>query len=130
MILITAATGQVGSEALNALVAAGTEVRALVRDPCAFEAPEGVQVVQCDFDDDTSMAKALKEVGVMLLAATPDAYAMVEIRPIAVKARLRLAATTTSSIACQQYEHDVEADSVWQHSLTGRHIEGEQCRKE
>ena len=33
MILITAATGQVGSAALNVLVAAGAEVRALVRDP-------------------------------------------------------------------------------------------------
>jgi uncharacterized protein YbjT (DUF2867 family) len=33
MILITAATGQVGRAALKALIGAGTEVRALVRDP-------------------------------------------------------------------------------------------------
>ena len=74
MILITAATGQVGSAALNVLLAAGTKVRALVRDPSAFAAPEGVQVVQGDFDDDTSMAKALKGVAVMLLAGrdSPD----------------------------------------------------------
>jgi uncharacterized protein YbjT (DUF2867 family) len=62
MMLITAATGQVGSAALNALVAAGSQVRALVRDPSAFAAPEGVQVVQGDFDGDTSMAKALEGV--------------------------------------------------------------------
>ena len=68
MILITAATGQVGRAALNVLVAAGAEVRALVRDPSAFAAPEGVQVVQGDFDDDTSMAYALERVAVMLLA--------------------------------------------------------------
>ena len=74
MILITGVTGQVGSAALNALVAAGAEIRALVRDPSAFAAPEGVQVVQGDFDDDTSMAKALKGVAVMLLAGrdSPD----------------------------------------------------------
>ena len=45
MILITAATGQVGRAALKALVGAGSEVRALVRDPSPFEAPEGVQVL-------------------------------------------------------------------------------------
>lgn len=68
MILITAATGQVGSAALSALAVAGSEVRALVRDPSTFTAPEGVQVVQGDFDDDTSIANALKGVTVMLLA--------------------------------------------------------------
>ena len=68
MILIAAASGQVGSAALNVLVAAGAEARALVRDPSTFAAPEGVQVVQGDFDDDTSIAEALKGVSVMLLA--------------------------------------------------------------
>jgi uncharacterized protein YbjT (DUF2867 family) len=43
---------------VNALVADSAEVRALVRDPSAFAAPEGVQVVQGDFDDYVSMAKA------------------------------------------------------------------------
>jgi uncharacterized protein YbjT (DUF2867 family) len=59
---------------LRVLVAAGAEVRALVRDPSAFAAPEGVDVVQGDFDDDTSIAKALKGVTVMLLAGrdSPD----------------------------------------------------------
>ena len=68
MILVTAATGQVGSVALNVLVEAGAEVRALIRDPSAFAAPEGVQVVQGDFDDDPSIAEALKGVSVILLA--------------------------------------------------------------
>ena len=74
MILITAATGQVGSAALNALAVAGSEVRALVRDPSVFTAPEDVQVVQGDFDDDASIANALKGVTVMLLAGrdSPD----------------------------------------------------------
>ena len=74
MILITAAIGQVGSVALNALVAAGAVVSALVRNPSGFEAPEGLQVVQGDFDDDASIAKALKGVAFMLLAGrdSPD----------------------------------------------------------
>jgi hypothetical protein len=33
MILITAATGQVGREAINGLIATGAPLRALVRDP-------------------------------------------------------------------------------------------------
>jgi uncharacterized protein YbjT (DUF2867 family) len=67
VILITAATGQVGSAALNALVAVGAEVPALVRDPTAFAAPEGVDVVQGD--DNTSIAKALRAVAFMVLVA-------------------------------------------------------------
>jgi uncharacterized protein YbjT (DUF2867 family) len=74
MILITAATGQVGSAAMNALVASGKEVRALVRRPSVFAGPEGVQVVQGSFDDDRSLARALEGVDVMLLAGrdSPD----------------------------------------------------------
>jgi uncharacterized protein YbjT (DUF2867 family) len=74
MILITGATGQVGSEAMTALVVAGAEVRALVRRPSGFAGPEGVQVVQGSFDDDRSLARALEGVDVMLLAGrdSPD----------------------------------------------------------
>jgi uncharacterized protein YbjT (DUF2867 family) len=74
MILVTAATGQVGSAALTALVSAGTKVRALVRDPSALAAPERVQVVKGDFGDDSSLARALEGVVVMLLAGrdSPD----------------------------------------------------------
>ena len=53
---------------MKALVAVGAEVRALVRTPAAFAAPEGVQVVQGSFDDDGSLAGALAGVDVMLLA--------------------------------------------------------------
>ena len=99
MILITAATGQVGSEALNALVAAGTEVRALVRNPSAFAAPEGVQVVPGDFNDDPSMAKALKEVAIILLAGRdgPDSVSqhrrvLVHLRQAGVRHVVKLSA--------------------------------------
>jgi uncharacterized protein YbjT (DUF2867 family) len=74
MILITGATGQVGSAAMNALVAAGAEVRALVRRPSGFAGPEGVEVVRGSFDDDRSLVRALEGVDVMLLVGrdSPD----------------------------------------------------------
>ena len=74
MILITGATGQVGSAAMSALVTIGAEVRALVRTSSRFETPDGVQIVQGSFDDDGSLAGALKGVEFMLLAGrdSPD----------------------------------------------------------
>ena len=56
------------------IVAAGAEVRALVRRPCGFAGLEGVQVVQGSFDDDRSLARALEGVDVMLLVGrdSPD----------------------------------------------------------
>lgn len=74
MILITGATGQVGREAVKALVAARLAVRALVRNPSAAARLQGVQTVQGDFDDDASLARALDGIGAMLLAGrdSPD----------------------------------------------------------
>ena len=59
---------------MNAFVAAGAEVCALVRRPSGFAGPEGVQVVQGSFDDDRSLARALEGVDVMLLVGrdSPD----------------------------------------------------------
>jgi uncharacterized protein YbjT (DUF2867 family) len=120
MILITAATGQVGSAALNALVAAGTEVRALVRDPSTFAAPEGVKVVQGDFDDDTSMAKAFKGVAVMLLAGrdSPDSVSqhrrvLAQVRQTGVRHIIKLSAigaSPESPIALMREHHEVDEE--------------------
>src|SRR5208282_2183509 len=73
-ILITGATGQVGREAANALVAAGTSVRALVRNPSGHLRLRGVQVAQGDFEDDASLARAFDGINAMLLAGrdSPD----------------------------------------------------------
>jgi uncharacterized protein YbjT (DUF2867 family) len=118
MILVTAASGQVGSAALNVLVAAGAEVRALVRDPSAFAAREGVPVVQGDFDDDTSMAKALKGVAVMLLAGrdSPDSVsqhrrALAQARQAGVRHIVKLSAigaSPESPIALMREHHEVD----------------------
>ena len=120
MILITAATGQVGSAALNTLVAAGTEVRALVRDPSAFAAPECVDVIQGDFDDDASMAKALKGVAVMLLAGRdgPDSVSqhrrvLAQVREAGVRHVVKLSAigaSPESPIALMREHHEVDEE--------------------
>ena len=120
MILINAATGQVGSAALNVRVAAGSEVRALVRDPSAFAAPEGVQVVQGDFDDDTSMANALKGVAVMLLAGrdSPDSVfqhrrVLAQVRQAGVGHVVKLSAigaSPESPIALMREHHELDEE--------------------
>ena len=120
MILITAATGQVGRAALKALVGAGTEVRALVRDPSPFEAPEGVQVVHGDFEDDTSIAKALKGVSVMLLAGrdSPDSVSqhrrvLAQVRQAGVRHVVKLSAigaSPESPIALMREHHEIDEE--------------------
>jgi uncharacterized protein YbjT (DUF2867 family) len=120
MILVTAATGQVGSAALHVLAAAGAEVRALVRDPSAFAAPEGVDVVQGDFDDDASMAKALKGVAVMLLAGrdSPDSVSqhrrvLAQVREARVRHVVKLSAigaSPMSPMALMREHHEVDEE--------------------
>src|SRR6516165_10673266 len=120
MILVTAATGQVGSAALNVLAAAGAEVRAVVRDPSAFAAPEGVQVAQGDFDDDASMAKALNGIAVMLLAGrdSPDSVSqhrrvLAQVRQAGVRHMVKLSAigaSPESPIALMREHHEVDEE--------------------
>jgi uncharacterized protein YbjT (DUF2867 family) len=77
VILITAATGQVGSQTAQELLRAGTPVTALVRDPSRATALSGAEVVAGSFEDDASLARALDGVDAMLLAGrdSPDAVA-------------------------------------------------------
>jgi uncharacterized protein YbjT (DUF2867 family) len=60
MILITGATGTVGSEVVKRLSAHGVQVRAATRDPRKAEAHRlpHVQFVQGDFEDVESMRRA------------------------------------------------------------------------
>lgn len=60
MILVTGATGTNGSEVLKALAARGVPARAMMRSaPPAGDVPSGITVVEGDFDDDASLARAL-----------------------------------------------------------------------
>lgn len=70
MILITGATGNIGSELVRLLVAAGEKVRVLARDPKkAGKLGSGVEVVQGDLDHAETLGPALRGVDKGLLLA-------------------------------------------------------------
>ncbi|MFD0684349.1 NAD(P)H-binding protein [Actinomadura fibrosa] len=72
MLLVTGATGNIGSELVRILATADEPVRALVRKPPATEVP-GVEYVTGDLDDPASLAPALVGVrGVFLLPGYRD----------------------------------------------------------
>lgn len=59
MILVTGATGNVGSEVVGALAARGASVRAVVRNQPGATVPAGVKVVQGDLELPESLTPAL-----------------------------------------------------------------------
>jgi uncharacterized protein YbjT (DUF2867 family) len=73
-ILVTGATGAVGSLVVQRLAAAGAEVKALVRQPGKVSFPAGVTEVVGDLTDVVSMRAALSSVRTLFLlnAVTPD----------------------------------------------------------
>jgi uncharacterized protein YbjT (DUF2867 family) len=74
MILVTGATGAVGSAVVEHLVADGQPVRALVRDPAkaAGVLPESVELARGDLLDAASIGAALEGVDRMFLLSPPD----------------------------------------------------------
>ncbi|MGE3291864.1 MAG: NmrA family NAD(P)-binding protein [Geminicoccaceae bacterium] len=120
MILVSATTGQVGRAALNALAGGGTGIRALVRNPSALVAPDGVQIVQGDFDDDASIARALDGVTVMLLAGrdSPDSVSqhrrvLAQTRQAGVRHIVKLSAigaSPGSPVALMREHHEVDEE--------------------
>ena len=73
MILVTGATGKVGSQLIEQLTVAGEPVRALVCDPekAARALPEKVELARGDLDDVASIAAALEGVERLFLLAPP-----------------------------------------------------------
>lgn len=66
-ILVTGATGNVGRNVVNQLVARGADVRALVRDPSKADLPAGVEVVQGDLLDVDSLRRVMSGVSTLFL---------------------------------------------------------------
>jgi len=73
-ILVTGATGTIGSLVVQGLASAGAEVRAFVRTPGKQSSPAGVKEVVGDLTDVPSMRAALSSVRTLFLlnAVTPD----------------------------------------------------------
>jgi uncharacterized protein YbjT (DUF2867 family) len=73
-ILVTGATGNIGSAVTARLAEAGADVRALARDPDKLKAPKGVRAVAGDFTDIPSIRAAFEGVDTLFLlnAVTPD----------------------------------------------------------
>lgn len=74
MILVTAATGNVGRPLVELLVAAGADVRAVTRNPAAARLPGGVEVVAGDPSEPDTMAAALD--GVTAIFVNPRAVGL------------------------------------------------------
>ncbi len=74
LILVTAATGTVGSEVVKQLIQANQEVRVLARDPAKAKMKFGtaVEIVKGDFDNPVSLHAALKNVEAAFLATAPS----------------------------------------------------------
>ncbi|WP_312621314.1 SDR family oxidoreductase [Agrobacterium pusense] len=75
-ILVTGATGNIGSQVVQHLVKHGADVRALVRDPSKANFPAGVSVAKGDFLDVDSLRSAFNGISTLFLlnAVSPDEF--------------------------------------------------------
>ncbi|MEU8030132.1 NAD(P)H-binding protein [Streptomyces sp. NPDC049099] len=71
MILVTGATGTIGSDVVRQLAARGEKVRALTRDPAKARVPSGVEVVRGDLREPASLQAALEGVTAAFLLRPP-----------------------------------------------------------
>jgi uncharacterized protein YbjT (DUF2867 family) len=71
MILITGATGKIGTYVLSQLISRGAPVRVMARNPAKLQ-PGPYEVVQGDFEDPASLAQAVDGVEAAYLVTTPQ----------------------------------------------------------
>jgi uncharacterized protein YbjT (DUF2867 family) len=71
-ILVTGARGHVGRAVLEALVAAGQDVRASSRDATTLDVPDGVAKVSADLEDASTLDAALEGVSGVFLYTRPQ----------------------------------------------------------
>ncbi|MER6345865.1 SDR family oxidoreductase [Streptomyces sp. NPDC001595] len=75
MILVTGATGTIGSDLVRQLAARGEKVRALTRDLDRASVPSGVEVVRGDYRDPESVRAAMDAVTAAFLVGVPGSGA-------------------------------------------------------
>jgi uncharacterized protein YbjT (DUF2867 family) len=118
MILITAATGQIGRAATRTLVASGARVRALVRDPSRAAGLDGAELVKGSFENEASLARALDGVQSVLLAGRDNPGYVAQLERIVaaaasahvehVVALSAIGAAASSPTALMRDHHEVE----------------------
>lgn len=74
MILVTGATGTIGSELVRQLVARDLPVRAMTREPSRWQPTAGVTVVQGDFEDADSLRRATEGAREVFLLSAPGPW--------------------------------------------------------
>ncbi|MER5525810.1 NAD(P)H-binding protein [Streptomyces sp. NPDC002677] len=105
MILVTGATGTIGSDVVRQLAERGTKVRALTRDPAKARVPAGVEVVRGDYGDPASLAAALAGATAAFLLRPPgpdageDAALVAAARTAGVGRLVKLSAIATGDPA-------------------------------
>jgi len=123
MILVTGATGTIGSEVVRQLAERGDTVRALTRDPARAQVPAGVDVVRGDYADAESLAAAMAGVDAAFLVgmlgpgkADSDAALVAAARRAGVRRVVKLSAIGTGDPSLGEF-------STW-------HMSGEQAVRE
>lgn len=107
MFLITGSTGNVGTEVVKHLAAAGHKVRALVRDPrdAAKKFPTTVDIVVGDLDNIDSLVNAMKNVDKLyLLAPLTPSLVKQEANVIDAAKRSKIKHVVKHSVIGAQYE--------------------------
>ncbi|MFD3583726.1 SDR family oxidoreductase [Streptomyces sp. NPDC058683] len=105
MILVTGATGTIGSDVVRQLAERGTKVRALTRDPAKARVPAGLEVVRGDYGDPASLEAALAGATAVFLLRPPgpdageDATLVAAARTAGVERLVKLSAVFTGDSA-------------------------------
>ncbi|MGW0878079.1 NAD(P)H-binding protein [Streptomyces sp. NPDC002671] len=122
MILVTGATGTIGSELVRQLAARGEKVRALTRNPAKAPVPSGVEVVRGDYLEPASLEAAMTGVTAAFLLGAPgpdsgrDQALVAAARAAGVGRLVKLSAIATG-------DPDVGPSGAW-------HVPGEQALRD
>jgi uncharacterized protein YbjT (DUF2867 family) len=119
MILVTGATGTVGSETLRQLAAAGLPARALVRNPqkAAGLLPVEIELVPGDFDDAAALDRAFSGADAALFIAPGDPAYPRWCEAFAAAAQ-RAGGTRVVKLSAMQPQPDSPAEILRQHAQT------------
>jgi uncharacterized protein YbjT (DUF2867 family) len=125
MILVTGATGTIGTEVVRQLAAAGQKVRALVRSPEKAEKLKGpnVELARGAFEDVESLRKALQGVDkLFLLSSGPEHIEQSEPRVVDEAKKAGVKHVVKLSVIGAEYEPGIELGRL--HRAVEKKIEG------